>query len=694
MAVERSFMVKLLGDAKQLINEFRKTEASADAVFGKGGLGGKLSSMIPSFKTLAIAGTAAFGAITTAAGFAVKAAAEDEESQRLLKQALDNTFGATQNVTAETEKFVEQMMFATATADDELRPALSTLIRATGDLTQAQDLLKLGLDISAGSGRDLQSVSIALARAANGQFTALTRLGIPLSEAALKSKNLGQITNELKDAFEGSAEAAANTSAGKFRKFSIAVGELQEQFGTLLLPTVTKIAEYFTETLIPAVALAINTFRSSGVKAALAYFVASFGQAGLTVIEILRNVSLAIVSLGGQTQKAAAIIALAAVPIVGLKGAYDLYNDIVSKSTSTQASLNKTFDNFRGSVINATNVLNAKANPAIVAANERMETFGVRTRKTKTEVEGLGDEVEDTGNKVAKTTKELSKTDKIAEYTKVLQDARRASDAFGRSQERVADSKQSLDEANLGLAEAEAALRKAQAAGTPGEIADAQRGVAAAQRQVARAGFNIEEAVIAVRKAEQDLADLRSDPESTPDAIRIAEISLAEAKFEVADAEDNQINSTRDLTEARRQLRITTEGLRDGDAELLPFQKAVTDAQKAQAKAIEDNDRILKEHTETLEKYKEALKELADVAGKFPGVAGKVGASGLIPVVPGVPEPVPVYTPGQESQLAALNVTVQAGLATDGAEVGRIIADYLRDFTRIAGPLQAYGLVT
>jgi chromosome segregation ATPase len=299
----------------------------------------------------------------------------------------------------------------------------------------------------------------------------------------------------------------------------------------------------------------------------------------------------------------------------------------------------------------------------------------------------------DNGRKsVGGATKEAIKP--LQEYTKVLKQAQSQSDAFGRAQKRVTESQLSVAEANDALAFARAELDRVQRAGSEGEIIDATRAVAAAERGLTRAQFGQEEAAIAVRDAERRLADIRADEASTADQIRRAEIALAEAKFNIVDAEDNQIKSTRSLAEARRQLRITTDGLKQGDAELLPFQKAVTDAQKAQTRASEEYQEALKAQTEALKEYKDALKELADAAGKFPGVAGRVGAPGLIPTVPGVPEPVPVYTPAQESQLAQLNVTVQAGLATDGAEVGRVIADYLRDFTRIAGPLQAYGLVT
>ncbi|NBT27458.1 MAG: hypothetical protein EBT09_13135, partial [Actinobacteria bacterium] len=234
MAVSREFLVKLVGDAKQLIGTFDKVKSEAQSSLGSGGLGGKLSSLLPSFKTISIAGTAAFGAVSAAAGLAVKAAAEDAQSQALLAQALETTFGKSEQLVASTERFISETSKAAAVADDQLRPALSTLVRATGDLTQSQKLLEVALNISAGTGRDLEQVTLGLARASQGQFTALTRLGVPLDQNAVKAKDFDGVLRTLSNTFEGAAAASADSAQGRFRAFGIAVDELQEQFGALL----------------------------------------------------------------------------------------------------------------------------------------------------------------------------------------------------------------------------------------------------------------------------------------------------------------------------------------------------------------------------------------------------------------------------------------------------------------------------
>lgn len=189
------------------------------------------------------AAIAAIGAVTAGLTRAVKAAAEDQKSQEQLKIALENTVGANKSQVAAVEDSIEALMYQTATADDVLRPSLSKLVRATGDVTQAQKLLKLGLDISAGSGRELSSVTTALSRAATGNFTALTRLGIPLDQNAVKAKDLDGVIGSLATSFAGAATKNAQTFEGQVTTLKIALGELEEKVGKQLIPILSDYAE-------------------------------------------------------------------------------------------------------------------------------------------------------------------------------------------------------------------------------------------------------------------------------------------------------------------------------------------------------------------------------------------------------------------------------------------------------------------
>lgn len=190
---------------------------------------------------------AAIGAVfsvTAVADFlksSAQAAIEDERSMVALAKAMENVGVASQN--AGVEAFVTQLSLATGVADDRLRPALQKIVTATGDVAESQRALSLALDISAATGRDLDTVSQSLARAYSGQTTALGRLGVGLDQALLKSKDMDAITAALSDKFGGQAAAAAETYQGKLNRLTVAVGEAQEAIGYALLNSLDDLSE-------------------------------------------------------------------------------------------------------------------------------------------------------------------------------------------------------------------------------------------------------------------------------------------------------------------------------------------------------------------------------------------------------------------------------------------------------------------
>jgi len=184
-------------------------------------------------------------AVAQQIGKAVKAFAEDEAQQKQLSLAVRNSTGASEAQVAAIEETISKMQFQKAVSDSELRPSLATLVRATGDVTKAQSLMNLALDISAGTGKDLQTVSLALAKAQAGNVGALTRLGVSLDANAVKTKDFDAITRELGYTFQGAADAAANSAEGGFKKLQIATDELYETVGGKLAPI---LGDYATAT--------------------------------------------------------------------------------------------------------------------------------------------------------------------------------------------------------------------------------------------------------------------------------------------------------------------------------------------------------------------------------------------------------------------------------------------------------------
>jgi len=160
---------------------------------------------------------------------AVKAAAEDQKAQQQLALALKNV-GLGRDA-ASSEAYIQSLQSEFGIVDDLLRPAYQTLAIATRDTAESQRLFNLSLDISAATGKDLGAVTTALSRAYLGNNAALTRLGVGISKADLKTKSFVDITNDLATTFKGSATEAANTLAGSMAKLEVASANVSEILG-------------------------------------------------------------------------------------------------------------------------------------------------------------------------------------------------------------------------------------------------------------------------------------------------------------------------------------------------------------------------------------------------------------------------------------------------------------------------------
>lgn len=182
----------------------------------------------------------------------VKAAIEDEKSQNQLRIALEKATGATNDQIKATEGQISQMSLAFGIADDKLRPAMSRLALATGDSTKAQDLLSIAMDVSAATGKPLEAVSNALAKAYEGNTGALGKLGVGLNKAELASMSMNDITTTLSKTFAGAATESANTFDGRLARIKVGLDEAKESIGAALLPTVGRLIDYINRQVVPA----------------------------------------------------------------------------------------------------------------------------------------------------------------------------------------------------------------------------------------------------------------------------------------------------------------------------------------------------------------------------------------------------------------------------------------------------------
>lgn len=222
---------------QKAIKEFKSLETN----------GQKAAFVLKKMGQVAAVGFAAVGAAALTAGkfmwdFAQMARA-DQLAQVQLAGTLRATTKATDAQIKSVEDWIDITQRATGVADDDLRPGLNRLLRSTKDVTKAQKLLSLALDISGRTGKPLETVVNALGKAYEGSNTALGKLGVGYTKAELKAKNFATIQDELNKKFAGGAAEKAATFEGTMARLSITMDELKESLGTYILPYLQIMAE-------------------------------------------------------------------------------------------------------------------------------------------------------------------------------------------------------------------------------------------------------------------------------------------------------------------------------------------------------------------------------------------------------------------------------------------------------------------
>ena len=183
----------------------------------------------------------------------VKAALEDEKAQRILALTLENTTGATKAQIAAVETYITKTALATGVTDDQLRPALSRLVRSTKDTEEAQKLLGLAMDISSATGKPLEAIANSLGKAYDGNTNALGKLGLGIDQSVLKTKDFNKVYESLRTSFAGFAAQEANTFQGRLDRLNVAFDEAKETVGFALLPVLEKLIKFINDNALPVI---------------------------------------------------------------------------------------------------------------------------------------------------------------------------------------------------------------------------------------------------------------------------------------------------------------------------------------------------------------------------------------------------------------------------------------------------------
>ena len=331
-----------------------------------------------------------------AAIMAGKAAAEDEQSSALLANTLKNVTGATTAQIKATEDYISKQTLSSGIADDKLRPAFARLITSTKNVTEAQKLTNLAMEIATAKHLDLETVANALGKAHDGNIGALKKLGISLDATTVKNKDFEGAVKELGNTFKGSLETNANTAAGKFQIFQNSMNEAKESLGAGLLPVmkdfadiIQKIAPFLTQhaDIIGKVALGIGALAAAVVSVNMAIKVYEAYTKAAAAAQVIFN---AVMSMNPIGLTVIALAALTAGLILAYKNS-ETFRDAVNSSFNAIKVVAETVAKFVGTVFStAFGIIKAEMNLIIRLVNMAITTLNKINFKVPDWVPGIG----------------------------------------------------------------------------------------------------------------------------------------------------------------------------------------------------------------------------------------------------------------------------------------------------------------
>jgi hypothetical protein len=652
------------------IKDFQKIEGAGNkATFG---LRTFDKGMTNTLKTL---GKVSAGVAVAAGAIGFKLASAAYESQKVMAQteAIIKATGGAANVTASQVEKLSGKLSMQIGVDDELIQKSANLLLT---FKQVQNQVGEGnniFDRAVTTAQDLGNVfgsadaaAMQLGKALSDPekgITALRRAGINFTEQQKEQiKTLVQsgdilgaqklILAEVESQVGGTAAATATG----FDRMRIAMGNVAEEFGAILIPYIEKFADFVIKKVVPYLSNLADVIGEKGLGAGLKTLagdlltattnMGAFGNVvlGLTsalvalrLIAVAATISMTLFNVALFSNPIGIVVA--AVIALGVRKVIDTiaivlktsFMNVIEAVYNAFAVLYNGIAQGINLLIKAANLFGAnipeiemlgykaftvignaaeKANKQIGASKKSIDAYGDRMGALAASFKKDG--VNETvfggggGGKTIETAKE-----KLQKYIDALKGMSSAQKSARDADKSLMKSRTSLAEATTKLTDAQAYFNQVVA----GYGADSKQGkdrqleLQRAQRAVERAGYDVESSLFAVANAEQELADLRKDPKTSAQAIREAEIALAEAKLSVNDATDAQVEATDDLADAERMLDETINGAKEGSETYKDALDRLNDAKRAQ---VDATDAV----TDALERQKDAVERLMEAEQK------------------------------------------------------------------------------
>ena len=244
-------------------------------------------------KKAAVPAAAALVGLGAALFDATKGAIEDAAAQDKLAGIIERTTTATDAQIKANEDWISTQGKLLGYSDDQLRPVLGRLVKATGDVTKAQELAAQAMDISAASGKPLESVTAALEKAYGGNMTALAKLAPEYRDMIKEGATFEEVMDKIGKTTGGAASDAANTAEGKFKRLGIALSETKESIGAALLPAVEAVLPFLVKMgdwaaehpeILLAIGVAIATIAAAIIATNIAMALNPFSLIAIAVV--------------------------------------------------------------------------------------------------------------------------------------------------------------------------------------------------------------------------------------------------------------------------------------------------------------------------------------------------------------------------------------------------------------------------
>jgi len=559
MAGERTFLVRLIGNSDGAVAAFKKLANEGEKTINQlKTVGNAIGGAFDVVQKVALVAAGAITAVAGAATASALAAAEDEQSQRKLASQLQRTTGASDAQVKAVERFITSAMLATGVADTDLRNGFANLTRATGDATQSQRLLTLSLDISAATGKDLESVTIAVGKAASGQVTALSKLGIPIDENTKKTKNFGSALSMLETQFGGAAAESANTFSGRLKVLQVSLGEVVESIGFALLPYFEKLVKFIQDNIVPALIVFSENIGEKGIVKSTAMALNAMGDLGVSFIDTLESMSIAVLTFLKEFVDLGRTIALTVGFTAALTGNAVVALKATAASLAFKAAQEKLngaleatpgmFDKIRNSMAQAAAV-QARALPNIIGTADALERAIVKGQKdTVPPFAGVGASV--------KTAKE-----KLEDYNRSLEKVTSETKSFASATKSVITAKKQLADRILDVGKREL------------DVTDRNIDLVKRQGDVVKANINIAKRKGEVDKRNADIIKREGD-------LIKRNVDLSQKQLDVTKRRNELSERNIDLAKAQQNFNEAVAGFGEDSIQAKEAQLELAEAQR------------------------------------------------------------------------------------------------------------------